>query len=151
MRAVRDKLRVRYLGYVVMPEHVHLLVLPQPCGSDPIPISCVLLQLKGASGHRGKAALRAVWREHRSLGTTALDAWATAAGEKPFWKPRGYDFNVVQENTIMEKLNYIHDNPVRRGLVSRPERWSWSSFRFYEAADPSLIAMDWDGSFPIEV
>ena len=69
--------------------------------------------------------------------------------QKPFWKPRGYDFNVVNEHTVIEKLDYIHKNPIRRGLVRRPDQWSWSSYRYYELDDASPIAMDWDGGFPI--
>lgn len=152
MERVRNKLGIRWFGYVVMPEHVHLLVLPQAVGSEsPIPISKVLLELKTLAGFGGKAALREVWRRERTLGTTALDQWATGAGEKPFWKPRGYDFNVVDEKKIVEKLQYIHLNPVRRGLVDRPVQWLWSSFRFYEGFADAKISMDWDGGFPIEI
>ena len=78
-----------------------------------------------------------------------MDAWATGAGPKPFWKPRAYDFNVVAEEKVLEKLGYMHRNPVTRGLVGRPEQWRWSSYRFYELADDSLIRMDWDGVLPL--
>jgi putative transposase len=150
MDDVRAKHGVRWLGYVVMPEHVHVLVLPQSLGGDQVtPISVVLHDLKQRAGHGGKEALRAVWRERRSLGTSALDGWATGPGPKPFWKPRGYDFNVVAEEKILEKLDYMHCNPVTRSLVDRPEQWRWSSYRFYELDDDSLIAMDWDGALPL--
>ena len=43
----------------------------------------------------------------------------------------------------------MHRNPITRGLVERPEQWRWSSYRFYEMDDISLIDMDWDGSWPI--
>jgi putative transposase len=149
---VRQKHGIRWLGYVVMPEHVHLLVLPQVNARiEPTPISSVLHDLKGAAGRLGKAALRDVWRRDRSLGTPPLDAWAFGNGPKPFWKPRGYDFNVTSEDKVLEKLQYIHANPIRRGLVENPEEWPWSSYRFYELGDDSLISMDWDGGFPILV
>jgi len=150
MRLTREKHGIRWIGYVIMPEHVHLLVLPQvPRTDQPVPISIILQHLKGASGRLGKQALREVWRRKRTLGTRALDTWATGVGEKPFWKPRGYDFNVVDERKVIEKLGYVHANPVRRGLVERAEQWRWSSYRYYELGDDSLIGMDWDGSFPI--
>ena len=150
MKEVRAKLQIRWLGYVVMPEHVHILVLPQARGSeDVVPISTVLHDLKGLSGRDCKEALRAIWRDKRSLGAPPLDAWATGHGTKRFWKPRGHDFNVLREEKVLEKLDYIHRNPVRRELVDRPEQWRWSSYRFYELGDDSLIGMDWDGSFPI--
>jgi putative transposase len=152
MKLVRAKFGVRWLGYVIMPEHVHILVLPQsPGAAAPTPISVVLHHLKGAAGRTGKAALRVVWRQHRSLGTPPLDAWATGSGEKPFWKPRSNDFNVVSEEKVPEKLDYMHNNPVRRGLVERPEQWAWSSFQYYESGERWPIEMDWDGSFPIEL
>ena len=150
MKHVRDRLRIRWIGYVVMPEHVHVLVLPQARGSDRVvPSSTLLHDLKGLSGKDGKAALRSVWQERRSLGTRPLDAWALAAGPKPFWKPRAYDFNVLDESKLLEKLDYIHGNAVRRGLVERPDQWRWSSCCFYELGDDSMIDMEWDGSFPI--
>ena len=48
--------------------------------------------------------------------------------ESPFWQIRYYDFNVFTQRKQVEKLRYIHRNPVRRGLVDRPEDWEWSSF-----------------------
>jgi hypothetical protein len=50
---------------------------------------------------------------------------------KPFWQARYYDFNLWSEREFTGKLRYIHRNPVTRGLVDRPERWPWSSFRHY--------------------
>jgi putative transposase len=150
MKAVREKHGVRWLGYVVMPEHVHLLVLPQRVGAaQPVPMAVLMHDLKQWSGHAGKEAMRDVWRLRRSLGTRALDGWATGPDPKPFWKPRGYDFSVLREDRVLGKLHYMHANPVRRGLVARPDEWRWSSFRFYELRDQSSLAMDWDGAFPI--
>ena len=100
-------------------------------------------------GRHGKEALRAVWATHRSLGSRPLDAWATGDGPKPFWKTRGFDFSVTTEQAFRVKLDYIHKNPITRGLVERAEDWPWSSFRYYERGDVSLIEMDWDGSWPI--
>ena len=150
MKVVRAKLSICWIGYVVMPEHVHILVLPQARGSDRfIPISTLLHDLKGLSGKSCKEALRSVWREKQSLGTRPLDAWAVGAESKRFWKPRGHDFNVTTEAKVIEKMDYMHRNPIRRELVDRPEDWRWSSFRFHERGDDSLIGMDWDGGFPI--
>ena len=47
-----------------------------------------------------------------------------------FWLPRFHDFNVGAKKYV-EKLNYIHFNPVKRGLVIFPELWAWSSVRHY--------------------
>jgi putative transposase len=91
-------------GYVVMPEHVHLLV------SEP----------------ERETLARAMQSLKQSVARTlALRA------KDPFWQARYYDFNVWSEKKFVEKLRYIHRNPVARGLVKRPEDWLWSSFRHY--------------------
>jgi putative transposase len=51
---------------------------------------------------------------------------ARRSGETPFWQARYYDFNVLTEEKRIEKLNYVHWNPVKRGLVERMEEWRWS-------------------------
>ena len=95
-----ENVRVRYglyvTGYVIMPEHVHLL-LSEPEGS---PLATALQSLK------------------QSVSRTL----ALRAGE-PFWQARYYDFNVYTEPKRIEKLRYMHRNPVVRELVSAPEEW----------------------------
>ena len=53
-----------------------------------------------------------------------------------------YDFNVWSDRKIREKLDYMHHNPVERRLVEKPGDWPWSSWRFYDLQDSSLLAMD---------
>ena len=91
-------------GYVVMPEHVHLLI------SEPErkKLSIAIQMLKQNTARK----LRPV-------------------EGVPFWEPRYYDFNVWSEAKRVEKLRYIHRNAVHRGLVGRPEDWKWSSFNHY--------------------
>ena len=105
----RYKLEVR--GYVVMPEHVHLLV-SEPLDHG-VPLSKALLSLKLSVAKR--------------------------LTPRPFWHTRYYDFNVFTHNKRVEKLKYMHRNPVTRGLVRRPEDWSWSSYRHYFLNEPSPI------------
>jgi putative transposase len=116
---VLEKMRRRYrfvvLGYVVMPEHVHLL-LSEPQRDS---LSTVLQALKLGYSRRiltdGRTPQpRGLWHAPRHL-----------------WQARFYDFNVWTERKRIEKLRYIHRNPVKRGLVESPEQWPWSSFRFY--------------------
>ena len=66
-------------------------------------------------------------------GTPILRTPDVGGSEKPnrFWQARFYDFNVWTEHKRIEKLRYIHRNPVARGLVAAPEQWRWSSFRWY--------------------
>ena len=150
MGGTRAKLGIRWVGYVVMPEHVHLLLFPTPIGADqPVSVSTVLQDLKQYVGRHGKEALRSIWRDAQSLGSPPMDAWALGPGPKPFWKTRAYDLNVTTEETLHTKLEYIHKNPIVRRLVEWADQWVWSSYRYYEDDDDSVIAMDWDGSWPI--
>ena len=62
--------------------------------------------------------------------------------EAHVWQKRFYDFVVLRETKKVEKLRYMHRNPVRRGLVLRPEQWPWSSFRDYALGEPGLVFID---------
>ena len=55
------------------------------------------------------------------------------------WHHRFYDFNVWSERKGVEKLRYMHRNPVKRGLVEAPDLWRWSSFRSYAYQEPGLV------------
>ena len=58
------------------------------------------------------------------------------------WQPRYYDFNVWSEAKRIEKLRYIHRNPVKRGLVQNPDDWEWSSFRYYVSGFEGVIEIE---------
>jgi len=102
-------------GYVVMPEHVHLLISEPERGTLPQAIQSL----------KQGVARRLALREKDS-----------------FWQARYYDFNVWSERKFVEKLKYIHRNPVRRGLVEHPEDWSWSSFGHYLTGDRGVIEIE---------
>ncbi len=59
--------------------------------------------------------------------------------QRPFWQTRYYDFNVFTHNKRVEKLKYMHRNPVTRGLVEKPEDWRWSSYRHYRYNEPTPV------------
>jgi putative transposase len=59
-----------------------------------------------------------------------------------FWQKRYYDFNVRDNSQFMEKLRYIHRNPVKRGLCERPEDWAWSSFRHYSTGIEGRVEIE---------
>jgi putative transposase len=60
----------------------------------------------------------------------------------PFWQARYYDFNVWTEAKRIEKLRYIHRNPVVRGLAASPELWAWSSFRHYASGFDGVVEIE---------
>jgi putative transposase len=122
-----EQVRCRYgfavVGYVVMPEHFHLLI-SEPEKGDPSVIMQVLKQRFAGQ----------VLQAQDQLGDRMLE-------EGHVWQRRFYDFVVWSEAKRVEKLRYMHRNPVKRGLVMEPEDWAWSSFRYYAygEAGPVLV------------
>ena len=57
-------------------------------------------------------------------------------------QPRFYDFNVWSQKKFVEKLQYMHMNPLNRKLVAHPKDWLWSSFSFYARRDSGLVRID---------
>lgn len=112
----------KLFGYVVMPEHVHLLVQPSPPDTT---VTTLLMRLKSQFAHQ-------VIQRWRTLAAPILNRLRDASGHTRFWQPGGgYDRNLVSSENCHEKLNYLHQNPVRRGLVTHPDQWIWSSARAY--------------------
>ncbi len=104
LERVRKQYGLVVAGYVLMPEHVHLL-LGEPLVSS---LSVALQVLKQETSRKLKRK-----------------------GDAQFWQRRYYDFNVHSGLKRVQKLRYMHRNPVRRGLVNKPEQWPWSSFVHY--------------------
>jgi putative transposase len=148
---LQARLGICLIGYVVMPEHLHVLAYPHRKGeATPIPIGAVLQCFKQYLGRHGRQRLRDVWRQQGSLWSEPLNQWARGAlGEQAIMHTRGHDRNIFTERELREKLDYCHKNPITRGLTPNASEWKWSSFRFYEFADCSILAMDWDGAWPI--
>ena len=151
LRVLQQRFGVCLIGYVIMPEHVHVIVYPHTrAKDDPIPVSKLLHAFKKHVGFHGKQRLREVWRVQGGLWSQPLNAWATGdKNEQTIWNVRGYDFNVRTHKALLQKLDYCHKNPVTRALVDRAEDWPWSSYRYHEFGDESVLKMDWDGSWPI--
>ncbi len=103
LERVRRRLRFVMIGYVVMPEHFHLLMSEPENGTPSEAMKRLKHQTSFRLNHEG---------DH-------------------LWQHRFYDFNVWTAKKRIEKLKYMHRNPVKRGLVENPEDWIWSSYRFY--------------------
>jgi putative transposase len=151
LRVLQNRFGVCLISYVVMPDHVHVILLPQRRGeAEPIKISSLLAAFKKHVGFHGKERLRDVWRRDRHLWSEPLNNWALGVhGERPIWIPRAYDSNIDRAETLRKAMDYCHCNPLTRGFVQRVDDWAWSSHRFYQFDDRSMLAMDWDGSWPI--
>jgi putative transposase len=102
-------------AYVIMPEHVHLLI-SEPERSE---LSLVIQMLKQVTS--------------RKLRPPSYPR---------FWQVRYYDFPVWTEAKRIEKLRYIHRNPVKRGLVAKPEGWPWSSFVHYATGEEGVVEIE---------
>jgi REP element-mobilizing transposase RayT len=68
--------------------------------------------------------------------------WRTPFDEGRIWQHRFYDFVVFTEEKRVEKLRYMHRNPVKRGLVLEPEQWQWSSYRSYSNNERGLVLVN---------
>jgi putative transposase len=133
LEQTRQKYRFVVVGYVVMPEHVHLLITEPEVGSP----STVMQVLKQRTAH---ALL-----PKRKRTDPRQRRWFNDEQRRAFWQDRFYDFNVWSTKKRVEKLRYTHRNPVKRGLVESPELWRWSSYRYYllDEAGPVQVNVGW--------
>ena len=86
---------------------------------------------------------RRLLRTRRRRNRDQMELWGSSEVRPRFWQRRSYDFNVFSERKMTEKLRYMHRNPVKRGLVSSPELWPWSSYRAYAFGERGPVNMDW--------
>jgi putative transposase len=129
---VRDRYGFSLVGFVVMPEHIHLLI-SEPAKGTPSTVIQVLKQ---------RVSRRLRRKKPRPAGQLSLLFAADDASLPRFWQRRFYDFNVWSLKKRVEKLHYMHMNPLKRKLVDHPKDWPWSSFSFYSTLKHGLIRVD---------
>lgn len=130
---IRERYKFLLVGYVVMPNHVHLLVSESSRGTPSVALK-VLKQRVSRDLRRS--------RRRASAGQLGL---AFVRGEESlpcFWQPRFYDFNVWSKKKVREKLDYMHANPVTRKRVEHPKDWPWSSWSSYAKREAGLLPID---------
>jgi putative transposase len=120
LEQIRRRFQMRVYGYVVMPEHVHLLLSETDEG----------MLSKAVQILKSKVSLQ------------ARKAGKRIAGEMPFWQTRYFDHNVRNYEGFVTQLRYIHRNPVKRGLCVRPEDWLWSSFRAWALGEIGIVEVE---------
>lgn len=131
----RDKHSFSLWAYVFMPSHVHLLIRPNKPGYS---TAAILQAIKQSSS-------RKILRECRARNVD-LSRFATGQKDRPlrFWQSGpGYDRNVTSSKALKNSIMYIHANPVRKGLVTLPEEWHWSSAVAWQG--------DRNGPLPVDV
>ncbi len=121
---ILEKTRLQYslcvYGYVLMPEHVHLLLSEPDSGT--LADSIHFLKLSSSKRRQSTST------EHRD--------------SEHLWQKRYYDRNLRSYSDFTEKLRYIHRNPVKRGLCEKPEDWPWSSFRHYALDEAGVVEIE---------
>jgi len=121
---IRDRLNIRLHAWVIMPEHVHLLITPDLGTAE---VSEILSTLKRPFSASVRRELMASGKNFPSV----------------FWQPGGgYDRNIFSAEEYCEKIEYMHVNPVRRGLIASPRDWPWSSFRAYHKLETRWSEID---------
>ena len=141
LRELRTELKFALIGWVLMPEHFHVLLRAEPADTTTL----IVQQLKQQSAFRILRELKAhaqhSWCD-KVLARLRLPAAVHDDSTYRVWQRRFHPFDVDTEKKREEKLNYLHNNPVKRGLVRHPGDWPWSSWRFYYRGDESLLGMD---------
>jgi putative transposase len=117
LEQTRARHQARVYAYVLMPEHIHLLINEPP--------SILVAQFLKALKQMTSRKLR--------------------GDRQQFWQPRYFDANVYGETARAQVIRYIHRNPVKRGLVASPGQYRWSSFNHYATGirGPVEIESEW--------
>lgn len=137
LEATRREHDVALWAYVIMPEHVHIALLPRQPKYE---MRRILVGLKRPVSDAAREYLEEIeddrWLELLSVEYPSRKVFR-------FWQPGGgFDRNIFREKTVPAVIEYIHANPVRRGLVAQPTDWEWSSARFWENWSKAPVRMD---------
>lgn len=141
LRQLRGETGFLLIGWVLMPDHFHLLIRPEPAEAT----VRFMQELKKRSAQQIIAALARNQDHPRSrtmLGRLRLPPTVHSDCNYRLWQRRYVPFNVFTDKKQMEKLDYMHSNPVAAKLVPSPDQWPWSSFRYYYLSDSSILSMD---------
>ncbi len=122
LKQARNKHQFKILGYVIMPNHAHLVLHPP----EGMKLGLVIGEIKSRSARQ--------WFSETNVPATA--------GSRVFWERRCYDHNCRTNASVVEKINYCHANPVRQGLVKEMGDWSWSSYNWYQGKRAVPLEID---------
>ena len=134
LESTKQKYSFRLLGYVLMPNHVHVVIVPP----NNVRLSRIISEIKSLSGR----TILQNWRAKNYKILSRLLQSRDGQVRHAFWQRRYYDHNCRTTEKAIEKIKYCHKNPVRAGLVEKPEDWKWSSYRFYYGMDNVVLQID---------
>jgi putative transposase len=123
-------------AYVFMPEHAHFIVWPR----QPVyEMASIMRAFKEPVGRRASSYLA----RHAPEWLPRVTQHRGRRTERHFWQPGcGCDRNIIEPRTLAAMIEYIHLNPVRRGLVDRARDWRWSSAAWFEGQEGSALVPD---------
>lgn len=134
--AARGELSFALWAYVIMPEHVHLVVWPR---QPEFKIADLRQAIKEPVGRKAMQYLE----QHAPDWLPRLTRRRGRKTERLFWQSGGgYDRNIQTTKVLLATIEYIHLNPVRRGLAEKAVDWQWSSAAWYELGQATPIALD---------
>jgi len=133
----RESHNVHLWAYVIMPEHLHVLVHPQDSAYEMRHILAAIKRpVSDAARQHLTQTKNAAWLERLMITYPSRQVFR-------FWQPGGgFDRNIFLERSIPAVIDYIHENPVRRGLVHQATEWPWSSARFWAGETDVPLKMD---------
>lgn len=134
IKATRVQFNFQLIAWVIMPEHIHLILIP--CEGSRV--GKIIGEIKRQSARE----ILAILRRSKASVLSRLTVSRTGSEKIALWQRRCYDHNVRSEESLWEKVSYCHNNPVKRGLVQKPEDWEWSSFRLYRQGTESESGFD---------
>ena len=133
----RQEKGLRIHGYVIMPNHVHSIV-----SSGESNLSEILRDYKRYTSRRISSLLHDAGNRKLAQYFSIAADFARKGNEYKVWQSGSHAEAIVSDKFFCQKLEYIHQNPVRKGFVARPEDWLYSSARNYILGDNSIIAID---------
>lgn len=134
----RARKGLRIHAYVIMPNHVHLIVSSEPTAALPGII-------RDVKRHTSRALTRMLEEERAHLPLQRFREAGYNAGrgnEYALWREGYHPVAIHTQRFFRQKLDYLHDNPVRKGYVRRAEDWQYSSAADYIAGEPGVLALD---------
>lgn len=125
---------LKIFGYVIMPNHIHLVILPH----EYTQLGSLIGRIKAVTARK----IISKWKsEHASILSRLC---VTRGGRLKFavWTPRCFDHNCRSMETTLEKIKYCHNNPVKAGLVKNAREWIWSSYGWYHGDKQAILEID---------
>jgi len=134
LKQLKSKYQFKLFGFVIMPNHVHLVLLPE---SDQ-QLSKIIGVLKSLTARE----IFALWHKMGLEIFNKLKIVRNGKTQNIFWQRRYYDHNCRTKETTIEKTEYCHNNPVVSGIVKNQSEWRWSSYNWYNGNKDVILEMD---------